>query len=282
MDTQSKEELARLYGLVESATATTNFYNQVYHYIGFIKKSDFLSKILEEDDKAWHLYDLEKLKTRPKQLAEEDDLKYFVKKMKHMRSGDSYFLSHYFSDITYRIYDLLDWHYTDGFENEEVLIMLNGASKKRKSFFNLNKPLINREDYNKIYIGNFPFWKNFIKDFHTLLMKKMENLEAPKLSPSFVLNDNGSYMYKNHTGSFTISSREYKLLKLLADNRGKIIHYYEIINKIYNKDDSSFGRMQVNTLIKKIRTGLNILPKRKGSLENVVINHRNTGYVLDI
>lgn len=284
MDTQSKEELGRLYGLVESATATTNFYNQVYQYIGFIKKSDFLSKILEEDSTAWHLYNLEKLKTRPKQLTEEDDFKYFVKKMKHMGSGDSYFLSHYFTDITYRIYDLLDWHHTDGFENEEVSIMLNGARKKNKikSFFNLNKSVINYEDYNKIYIDNFSLWKTFIEDFHTLLLKKIQKTEVPRSNPIFILNDNGSYLYKNQTGSFTISGREYKLLKLLSDNKGKVIHYQEILKKVYGKDDSKFARMELNTLVKKVKIGLKILPKRKGSLENIVINHRNTGYVLDI
>ena len=50
MDTQSRQELERLYGLALSATATTHFYNALYQYIGFVKQSHFLQHILEEDD----------------------------------------------------------------------------------------------------------------------------------------------------------------------------------------------------------------------------------------
>lgn len=87
MDTQTKQELERLYGLAKSATATTNFYNQVYKYIGYINQSPFLVHILEEDDRAMHIYDLEKQRTTPKQQVDESWSQYFLKTMSHMNSG---------------------------------------------------------------------------------------------------------------------------------------------------------------------------------------------------
>ena len=62
MDTQSKLELERLYGLAKYATATTHFYNQVYKYIGYINQSPFLMQILDEDDREMHIHDVEKQK----------------------------------------------------------------------------------------------------------------------------------------------------------------------------------------------------------------------------
>ena len=45
MDTQTKQELERLYGLAKSATATTNFYNQVDKYIGGISTRTLTLKL---------------------------------------------------------------------------------------------------------------------------------------------------------------------------------------------------------------------------------------------
>ena len=51
MDTQTQQELERLYGLGKSATATTNFYNQVDKYIGGISTRTLtlkLTKLVDE------------------------------------------------------------------------------------------------------------------------------------------------------------------------------------------------------------------------------------------
>ena len=88
MDTKTREHLEKLYTLAVKATATTNFYHQVYKYVAFIKQSAFLTRILEKDDEELHIYDMERRDTRPVQQEGESDTDFFLKSMNHMSSGD--------------------------------------------------------------------------------------------------------------------------------------------------------------------------------------------------
>ena len=177
MDTHAKQELERLYELANSATATTNFYNQVYKYIGFIKQSQSVTKIIKEDDIKLHEFDIEKRDTIPKQHEGESSTDLFLKKLKHMDSGEDSFISHNFFKLEHHIYDLIDWYYADDFKSEEASIMLNGKKKvgvfnKVKMYFKRNKfPSSNQIDFNKVYIDNFPYWKKTYKLSHKTTSK---------------------------------------------------------------------------------------------------------------
>lgn len=161
MEAQSRKELQRLYDLAFSATATTNFYNQVYKYVGFVKQSEFLSEIIEKDDAELHEQDIEKSKTAPQQHKGEDYSYYFLKRMRHMNSGEDYYLSHHFFKLEHFVYDFIDWYYADGFQSEEAAIMLHGRKKvtfldKIRKYSQRHDMAYDRSDYNIKYIDNFP------------------------------------------------------------------------------------------------------------------------------
>jgi DNA-binding response OmpR family regulator len=95
------------------------------------------------------------------------------------------------------------------------------------------------------------------------------------------LNNNGSFLYKTKTGTFTVSGSEYKLLKLLLDNKNSIVSNDVIIKHLFQREESKYWRMRVNAVIRNIKKGLGILPKNS-SFPDIIINHRKLGYVLDL
>lgn len=267
MDIQSKQELERLYGLASSATATTNFYNQVYKYIGFINQSHFLSDLLNDDDKELHKYDIEKLDTIPKQQEGENEIEYFLKKMRHIDSGEKHFVSHLFFMINHNIFDLLDWYYTDNFQSEETSIMLNGRNKiniikKLKSYFNKHNIIgYKEEDFNRKYIDNFPVWKKLLTDFHVSLLKKINETQLQITNESLgevilELHNGGYFKYLNKEGNLNPKIKEYKLLHMLIKSGKNPVHYSDIAKEIFNKNDSPDLRRDIQLLVKKLKLKL--------------------------
>lgn len=291
MDTQTREYLEKLYLLAVKATATTNFYHHVYKYIAFIKQSASLTRLLEKDDEDLHIYDIERRDTRPVQQQGESDADFFLKKMSHMSSGDRVFLSHFMGVIERDIYNPLDWHYTDGYQSEEVSLMLNG--KKKVNFITKLQARINKDtitthpstDYEKIYIQYFPHWKTFITDFHTLLVEKIEKSPEYTTAQVFNLKPNGAFTYLIKSGNFDTTSEEYKILKMLYDHDGTVL-YEDILKHVYKREiskvEEKVKKMAINNHIRKIKERLGILPKTPTSLPDIIINHKGVGYSLDI
>lgn len=285
MDTQTKQELERLYGLAKSATTTTNFYNQVYKYIGYINQSPFLVHILEEDDRAMHIYDLEKHSTTPKQQDGESWSAYFLKTMAHMNSGEHHFVSHLFFLLNHHIFDLLDWYYTDDFQSNEASVMLNGREKVRifdklQKYFNSNPILHNEEDFNKKYIGDFQTWKSILINFHTKLLEKID--ETPQATEStgeiiLELHTGGYFKYLNKEGNINPKINEYKLLHMLIKSGKNPVHYSSLAKEIFNKDDSPSLRRDIQQLIKKLKLKLFI---QSSSRHKLIESSQNYGYHL--
>lgn len=288
MDTQSKQQLEKLYGLAVSATVTTNFYNQVYKYIGYINQSPFLIHILDEDEKEMQIQDLEKQQTRPKQMEGESWHTHFLKRMNHMNSGEHHFVSHLFFLLNHNIFDLLDWHYTENFQSEEVTIMLNG--RKKISIFDKVQKYFNRydiarhdgTDYNEKYITNFPVWKNILTKFHTKLLKKIEETESqstPERQGEVILelHNGGYFRYLTYEGNINPKLKEYQLLNMLIASGKNPINYGDIAEKIFKKQDSPSLRRDIQQLIKKLKSKLGI---KTSSRHKLIESSQNYGYYL--
>ena len=288
MDTQSKQQLEKLYDLAVSATATTNFYNQVYKYVGYINQSAFLMHILEEDEKDMQIYDLEKQKTRPKQMEGESWHVHFIKTMRHMDSGEHNFISHLFFLLNHNIFDLLDWYYTENFQSEEATVMLNG--KKKLSIFDKLQKYFNRHDitrhgdtdYNEKYITDFPVWKNILTKFHTKLLKKIEETESQTIPVSqgeiiLELHSGGYFRYLSKEGNINPKLREYKLLHMLIMSGKNPVNYGDIAEKIFNKGDSPSQRRNIQQLVKKLKLKLFI---QSSSRHKLIESSQKYGYFL--
>jgi DNA-binding winged helix-turn-helix (wHTH) protein len=288
MDTQSKQQLERLYGLALSATATTHFYNEVYKYVAYIKQSPTLVHILEEDEKEMQIKDREKYDTAPKLQDGESEFYNFVKRMRHMSSGEHFFVSHLFFLLTHHIYDLLDWHYTENYQSKEVTVMLHGKIKVsylERCLRHLKRDIIvgfDNTDYNKRYIDDFPVWKNILTKFHTILIEKIENSPEYKIAKVFNLKASGTFTYLTKSGNFDTTSEEYKIVRMLYDKNGGTVLYEDIFKDVYQKEISKIGKMTVNNHIRKIKEKLGILPVTSASLQDIIINHKGVGYSLDI
>lgn len=289
MDTQSKKELEKLYGLAKSATATTHFYNQVYKYIGYINQSSFLMQILDEDEKEMQIHDREKYKTLPQQQEDESDHTYFLKRMRHMNSGEHFFTSHLFFLLNHNIFDILDWHYTDNLPTEEAIVMLNG--KKKISIIDKLEKRFNRqdmirhssEDYNEKYITDFPIWKNILINFHTKLLKKIEETKlktTPEEKGEIVLRlyTNGDFTYLKNKGNLNPKNKEYKLLYVLIKSNKYTVSYIDIANKIFrNIELASKPREEIRQLVKRLKRELGITSTTRHKLIESITN---TGYHL--
>ncbi len=288
MDTQSKQELERLYGLAKSATATTHFYNKVYKYIGYINQSPFLIQILEEDEKAMQIEDLEKQKNIPKQYDNESWSKHFLKKMHHMNSGEHNFVSHLFFLLNHNIFDLLDWHYTENYKSDAVTIMLNGRMKishidKWLRYWNRDM-IINytNTDYNEKYITDFPVWKNILINFHTKLLKKIEETQpqiAEKITGDTILelHTGGYFKYLDKEGNINPKINEYKLLCMLIKKGKNPVHYSDIAKEIFHKSDTTSLRRDIQQLVKKLKIKLFI---QSSSRHKLIESSQNYGYYL--
>lgn len=284
MDTQSKQELERLYGLAKSATATTHFYNQVYKYIGYINQSPFLIHILEEDENEMQIHDREKYKTLPQQQVGESDHAYFLKRMKHMNSGEHNFASHLFFLLNHHIFDLLDWHYTDNFQSEEVAIMLNGKNKigvidKLEKRFNRHDVIRHSNtDYSEKYITDFPIWKNILINFHTKLLKKIEETKLktiPEEKGEVVLKlySNGDFIYLKNKGNLNPKNKEYKLLYALIKGNKYTVSYLDIASKIFkNIELASKPREEIRQLVKRLKRELGITSTTRHKLIESITN----------
>lgn len=290
MDPQSQKELQRLYDLAYSATATTNFYNQVYKYVGFVKQSDFLTEIIEKDDAELHEQDIEKHKTAPKQHEGEDEGDYFVKRMRHMDSGEDYFLSHLFFKLEHFVYDFIDWYYSDGFQSEEATIMLHGRKRvtlldKIKKFSQRHNMAYDRTDYNIKYIDNFSYWKHLVVNFHTKLLAKIEEipiiveLESPQ-DVILSLYPSGKVQYRGVSYNLNPSGREYKALALLVGAPDYSVHYSDLAKTLFQKEDSKSIRREVQQLVKKLKLSLGI---QTGNEEDKLLeNLKRWGYRLNL
>lgn len=278
MDTNSRKELEKLYGFAVSATATTHFYNEVYKYIAYVKQSHFLSNILEEDDKEMHIYDLEKSRTVPKRQEGESEHYQFVKEMRHMNSGEHFFVSHLYFLLTHHIYDLLDWYFTENFQSDEASIMLNGRKKYNaisRWWRHRNRHNIvgyDSTDYNKRYIDDFADWKKILINFHKLLMEKVNEVEVPA-TPQLVdtvileLKTNGYFKFFEKEGHLNPKTKEYKLLHMLVVNGKNPTHYSKIAEGIFGKSDSfSIRRDNIQQLVKKLKKQMNLKPSDKHKL----------------
>lgn len=290
MPTEAKKELIRLYELAISATATTNFYNQAYKYVGFVKQSNLLSEIIEKDDAELHEQDIEKHKTAPKQHEGEGDGDYFVKRMRHMDSGEDYFLSHLFFKLEHFVYDFIDWYYADGFQSEEASIMLHGRKKftildKIKKYFHRHDIGYDRTDYNKKYIDNFQYWKKLLVNFHTKLLVKIEEVPItpePKLKNEAILTlyPSGKAEYRGESYNLNPSGREYKALILLIEAPDYSAHYSDLAKALFQKEDSKSIRREVQQLVKKLKLSLGI---QAGNEEDKLLeNLKRWGYRLSL
>lgn len=272
MNEEKLNELNRLYNLAEASKVTTNFYNRVYDYIDFIKNNKYLSDILEKDDEEYYEYDKEKMKTLPKRLPNESRREFESKESRHINDGDSSFLTKYFFELDWWIYDPIHIHNTedpnkylfDERSQKEIRCILHGEKNENK----------------ERYIKNFPNWKNLLERFHNMLLIKIK--ETPVKESIFRLSKNGSFKYLNKAGAFSVSSREYKILNLLYVNKNEVVSYKEIIEKAFEKEDGTARRIALNTHIKNIKEKLNILPKKKTSQKDIIKNHRGAGYSLEI
>jgi hypothetical protein len=296
MDPQSKKELEKLYTFVSSATATTDFYNRVYNYIKYIKQVPLLVAILDKDDKELHLHDLEKLATRPNLQDGENDLDLFVKEMRHMSSGENNFVSHLFFKINRDIFDLLEWYHKDNFQTVEASVMLNG--RKKISFFRKVEKYINRHnvigydntDYNIMYIDNFVYWKNLLSDFHSKLLKKIEEhpfeevvvVKEVEIKKETILElySTGDITYLNTKGFLKPTSREYKLLQRLVSKNGKTVSHSEIARLVYRHKNTQLLRMDMPDLVRKLKNKLSKLFSE--DISNMIKNSRERGYYLDL
>lgn len=316
MDTQSKLELERLYGLAKSATATTHFYNQVYKYIGYINQSPFLIQILDEDDKEMHIHDVEKQKTVPQQQEGESWHTHFLKKMRHMNSGEHYFISHLFFLLNHNIFDILDWYYTDNLPTEEATIMLNGRKKvsifdKLQKYFNRNDIIRHSSvDFNEKYITDFPLWKNILINFHISLLKKIDEIQSQTKEETVIVEESvikkvvadipvtqeqvveelvgkiiielsisGYFKYLDREGVITPTLKEYKLLHMLIESGKNPVHYSDIAKDIFHKQDGTSVRIDIQQLVKKLKTRLGIRPSDRYKL---IESSQNYGYYLDL
>lgn len=288
MDIQSKLQLEKLYGLAISATATTNFYNQVYKYIGFINQNTFLIHLLEEDENEMQIQDVEKYKTLPKQLEGESWSKHFLKKMHHMNSGEHNFVSHLFFLLNHNIFDLLDWHYTENYKSDAVTVMLNGrikVSRIRTWLRHLNRDMIighDSTDYNEKYITDFPVWKNILTKFHTKLLKKIEETELQTTSENtgeviFELHIGGYFRYLDKEGNINPKLKEYQLLCMLITSGKNPISYGDISEKIFKKQDSPSLRRDIQQLVKKLKIKLGI---KSSSRHKLIESSQTYGYYL--
>lgn len=288
MDTSSKLQLEKLYGLASSATATTNFYNQVYKYIGYINQSPFLVHILDEDDKDMHIYDLEKQKTAPKRLDGESEFKHFLKEMRHMNSGEHNFVSHLFFLLNHNIFDLLDWHYTENYQSDAVTVMLHGKIRVNyveRWLRRLNRDMIvgfDDTDYNEKYITNFSAWKNILTKFHTKLLKKIDEVESQTIPESqgeviLELHGGGYFRYLIHEGNINPKLREYQLLRMLIVSGKNPINYGDIAEKIFKKQDSPSLRRDIQQLVKKLKSKLGI---KTSTRHKLIESSQNYGYYL--
>lgn len=284
MDTQSKKELERLYRLAKSATATTNFYNQVYKYIDFIKQSPFLVALLEEDDKQLHIYDVQKHDDIPEQQKGENDFEYFLKRMKHMDSGAKSFVSHLYFMLNHHIYDLIDWHKTKDFQTEEASIMLNGKKKvtiadKLEKYLNRHKVIgYDNTDFNQKYINNFPFWKSLLNDFHKNLLEKIAEAELNTVLEQqgeivLTLHTNGDFVYLKKKDNLNPKNDEYKLLYALIKAHKYTMSYEEIAIKIFGKIElASKPREEIRQLVKRLKRELGITSTTRHKLIESITN----------
>lgn len=295
MDQQSKKELERLYSFVSSATSTTDFYNRVYSYIQYVHQTPFLVDILNKDDKELHKHDLEKLSTRPQIQEGESDADLFLKSMRHMHSGENNFVSHLFFKINYHVFDLLDWYYKDNFQSVEASIMLNG--RKNIGFIHKIQKYLNRHnvvgynntDYNVMYIDNFAYWKKLLSDFHSKLLKNIEEYpfdetsaedEEIKKETILELSSIGDITSFDKKGYLKPTSREYKLLQRLVSKNGKTVSYNEIARLVYRQKNTQSLRMEIPDLVRKLKNKLSKFFPEETS--NLVKNSRERGYYLDL
>lgn len=281
MEISLKEELEKLYTQVSSATATTDFYNRVYKYISFIKQSDLIIDILNKDLNELVKDDKEKQKSLPKQYDNENDLDFFIKEINHTESGAQRFLNYYFLKIDRDIYYPLEWYYKENYKSEEAEIMLNGKKKESKLNFFKTRSLIDT-DFNDFYINNFKYWKDYISNFHNILLIKLTASSSVSITEKetiLELSENGTFRYINKTGRLNIKSKDYKLLYKLIYNKGYPVHYKEIIEHMYNKTDSKSARMDVNDLVKKLKIKLGIL---SGNNVKIIESMTSVGYYLNL
>lgn len=294
MNPQIKQELETFYGLAISASATTNFYNQVYAYVAFINKSQYLSHVLDEDDKEMHMYDLEKQRTLPKKQDGDSDFQHTLKELKHMSSGERYFVSHLFFLLNHHIFDLLDWYFTDNFQSEEASIMLNGRKRvtikarfdRIVNYWNRHNILgYDSTDYNERYIDNLSYWKKLLTDFHTALLKKVETSptkEHIEIKKDIVLTlaSNGDVTYLGQNGNLTPQGREFNLLKRLIHKNGRTVSHKEIARLVYKKKDTEVLRLEMPDLVRKLKKKLFDISSQDTS--NLVKNNYRLGYYLDL
>lgn len=188
METSLKEELEKLYKQVSSATATTDFYNRVYKYISFIKQSDLIKDILNKDLNEWKTHNKEKVETLPYKQDGENDLDIFIKEHRHVESGEQQFLNFYNDKIAYGIFDPLNWWFTEGKETMESDTMLNGRREKKNILYIFKRSDYPKslENYDKIYIDNFRYWKQILDIFHKLLLTKIDTHIITRVDPNII------------------------------------------------------------------------------------------------
>ncbi len=288
MVTFSKLQLEKLYELASSATASTNFYNQVYKYIGYINQSPFLTHILDEDDKEMHIYDLEKQQTRPKQMEGESWHTYFLKTMRHMNSGEHNFVSHLFFLLNHNIFDLLDWHYTENYQSDAVTVMLHGKIKMNhvdRWLRGLHKEAIisfDDTDYNEKYITHFPSWKSILTNFHIKLVKKIDQTKSQTIPVSqgeviLELHNDGYFRYLTNEGTINPKLKEYQLLHMLIVSGKNPINYGDIADNLFKKGDTPSRRRDIQQIIKKLKSKLGIKTSNRHKL---IESSQNYGYYL--
>lgn len=279
------DELRRLYSNIEWSTSPTDFYDRVYRYLQLVNTDEEIKKRLSADRKLMKQHALEKRESFPVSLPSTDWTEDFLKEMNHLESGNAQFLSYYLDVLNRDIYDFFEWNKQGTVKSAEFLIMRSGAklTNKDTEFEPISLPLMDKKEsldrLNKIYIDYWQKWQTFVETFHTLLLAKFS---TPKPKATLELKDNGYFRYCDQDGLLTVSSREFKLFKLLYDRKNEVVSYSDILNEIYNKSDSTASRMELNNAIKKLKEALFILPKSSKSFPDIFINHRNAGYSLDL
>lgn len=264
MDFSEKVKLKRLYEFVENSPSSIAFYNASYDYILYVKENRFLKNLIELDDVEWSLRDKNKLERLLPKYCNESSDKYASNSAMYMSSGDDNFLNFYLNKIDQYIFNPIHWHRTDGFLDEGLETILKAEKNK----------------YYDFYVTDISKFRELLKDFHILLLKRIE--ETPKIEILFSLEKDGAFKYKNISSNLSVSSKEFKILDILYRNKNKVVKYNDIFEKVYRKNDSKANRLDLTNDIKNLKIKLGILPKTENSLPDLIANHKNIGYSLDL
>ena len=175
------------------------------------------------------------------------------------------------------------------YENQEFLFMHTIFAFEKLGFLKIQILGSNWEFHERKpvkYFAKVELLPSIFKEFG--LEKDKDNLERIKNDfieikgdkNKFILNlKNGDFVLNEIKGTFPLVSQEYKVIKKLIKSESFQSDYEELVKSVWsNRNNSKASRNDLSLVIKKIKTKLNILPKKKSNNDDIFKNIKNFGY----